>query len=174
MFKGKKTLIWQLKEELRPFLKSRIFGRVVQTSIEQLDKCQQLEKSIDEVLSRKFQKGSLTYQKFAVVSKDVEAIIIKNMSEMIESMRVINDEEYTRLLNYKNDDIPDNILTPRLELYQDNIAKVKEQKNQNEGLLYKLDELLLELTAADVDTVSECKVYEEIDALIKQIDYYEK
>lgn len=174
MFKKKKTPTQQLQEKLRPFLKSRIFGRVAQSSIEQLDKCQRLEKDIEEVLSHKFNKGSLTYQKFAAISQNVEDALIKNMSGMIECMSVINDEEYTRLLNYKNDDILDNIQIPRLELYQNSIAKVKEQKNQNESLLYKLDELLLELTAAEVEAASKCKVYEEIDILIKQLDYYEK
>ena len=91
---------------------------------------------------------------------------------MMNRMRIIDDEEYTKLLNYKNDDIPDDIQIQRLELYKKNIAAVKEQRNQNEGLLYKMDELLLELTASEIVDASKCKAYAEIDTLIKQIQYY--
>ena len=124
-------------------------------------------------MQRKFNKGSLTYQKFAAISESARAAIFSNMAGMLNRMRVIDDAEYSKLLNYKNDDIPDDIQIQRLELYNKNIEAVKEQRNQNEKLLFKLDELMLELAASEITDTSQIKAYAEIDTLIKQIQYYQ-
>lgn len=169
---GSQMSIDEIRSEMRHYLNTRLFGQVAQSSMNQLDKCQELEKNVEEILNRKFDKGSLTYQKFSAISQTVKNTILSNMVGMMNRMRIIDDEEYTKLLNYKNDDIPDDIQIQRLELYKKNIAAVKEQRNQNEGLLYKMDELLLELTASEIVDASKCKAYAEIDTLIKQIQYY--
>lgn len=170
---GTTMSIEDMKKEMNKFVDSVLFGKIALDSIEQLNKCQDLRVSVDEILGRKFDVGSLTYQKFYAIADSAQSTIITNMIGMVNRMRVIDDNEYKKLLNYKQDDIPDDIQIPRLELYRKNIDAVKEQKNQNEGLIYKLDELLLELTASEIVDATKCKSYMEIDSLIKQIQYYQ-
>ena len=162
-----------IREELQQYLGTKLFGQVASSSMDQLAKCESLQKEIEEILQRKFNKGSLTYQKFAAISESAKAAIFSNMAGMLNRMRVIDDAEYSKLLNYKNDDIPDDIQIQRLELYNKNIEAVKEQRNQNEKLLFKLDELMLELAASEITDTSQVKAYAEIDTLIKQIQYYQ-
>ena len=95
------------------------------------------------------------------------------MVNMLNRMKVIDDGVYARLQNYKHDDIPDDIQIQQLELYNKNIAAVKEKRNQNEGLIYKLDELRIELAASEAVDAAGIKAYAEIDTLIKQIEYYQ-
>ena len=128
---------------------------------------------VDEVLDRKFEKGSLTYQKFDSIAKAAQDTILANMVNMLNRMKVIDDGVYARLQNYKHDDIPDDIQIQQLELYNKNIAAVKEKRNQNEGLIYKLDELRIELAASEAVDAAGIKAYAEIDTLIKQIEYYQ-
>lgn len=170
---GTTMTISDMKKEMAKFESTVIFGKIARESVEQLDRCEELRVSVDEILGRKFDIGSLTYQKFHSIAESAQSAIISNMVAMINRMRVIDDNDYKKILNYKNDDIPDELQLPRLELYRKNIDAVKEQRNQNEGLLYKIDELLLELTASEIVDASKCKAYQEIDSLIKQIQYYE-
>lgn len=165
--------IESIRTEMQRYLESRIFGKIARASLEQLDKCEEMQTGVREVLNRKFDRGSLTYQKFDAIAKTACSTVLANMANMLNRMRVIDDGEYARLQNYQNDDIPDDIQIQRLELYNKNIEAVKEQRNRNEGLVYKLDELRLELAASEVVDTESVKAYSEIDTLIRQIGYYQ-
>lgn len=162
-----------IRVELSQYRDSTLFGQVAQSSLEQLTKCEGLLQEIEEILKRKFDAGSITYQKFHSIAVTAKNAILTNMAGMLNRMRVIDDKEYRKLQNYQNDDIPDDIQLPRLELYNKNIEAVKEQRNQNEKLLYKMDELMLELAASEITDTSQVKAYSEIDTLINQIQYYQ-
>ena len=139
-----------IRQEMKHYLGSGVFGQVARASLDELDKCEKMQAGVDEVLDRKFEKGSLTYQKFDSIAKAAQDTILANM---------VN--------------IPDDIQIQQLELYNKNIAAVKEKRNQNEGLIYKLDELRIELAASEAVDAAGIKAYAEIDTLIKQIEYYQ-
>ena len=162
-----------IRQEMKHYLGSGVFGQVARASLDELDKCEKMQAGVDEVLDRKFEKGSLTYQKFDSIAKAAQDTILANMVNMLNRMKVIDDGVYARLQNYKHDDIPDDIQIQQLELYNKNIAAVKEKRNQNEGLIYKLDELRIELAASEAVDEAGIKAYAEIDTLIKQIEYYQ-
>ncbi len=162
-----------IRQEMKHYLGSGVFGQVARASLDELDKCEKMQAGVDEVLDRKFEKGSLTYQKFDSIAKAAQDTILANMVNMLNRMKVIDDGVYARLQNYKHDDIPDDIQIQQLELYNKNIAAVKEKRNQNEGLIYKLDELRIELAASEAVDAAGIKAYTEIDTLIKQIEYYQ-
>ena len=162
-----------IRQEMKHYLGSGVFGQVARASLDELDKCEKMQAGVDEVLDRKFEKGSLTYQKFDSIAKAAQDTILANMVNMLNRMKVIDDGVYARLQNYKHDDIPDDIQIQQLELYNKNIAAVKEKRNQNEGLIYKLDELRIELAASEAADAAGIKAYAEIDTLIKQIEYYQ-
>ena len=162
-----------IRQEMKHYLGSGVFGQVARASLDELDKCEKMQAGVDEVLDRKFEKGSLTYQKFDSIAKAAQDTILANMVNMLNRMKVIDDGVYARLQNYKHDDIPDDIQIQQLELYNKNIAAVKEKRNQNEGLIYKLDELRIELAASEAEDAAGIKAYAEIDTLIKQIEYYQ-
>ena len=162
-----------IRQEMKHYLGSGVFGQVARASLDELDKCEKMQAGVDEVLDRKFEKGSLTYQKFDSIAKAAQDTILANMVNMLNRMKVFDDGVYARLQNYKHDDIPDDIQIQQLELYNKNIAAVKEKRNQNEGLIYKLDELRIELAASEAVDAAGIKAYAEIDTLIKQIEYYQ-
>ena len=162
-----------IRQEMKHYLGSGVFGQVARASLDELDKCEKMQAGVDEVLDRKFEKGSLTYQKFDSIAKAAQDTILANMVNMLNRMKVIDDGVYARLQNYKHDDIPDDIQIQQLELYNKNIAAVKEKRNQNEGLIYKLDELRIELAASEAVDAAGITAYAEIDTLIKQIEYYQ-
>ena len=163
----------EIRQELQHYLGSGLFGQVARSSLDQLDKWEKMQAGVNEILNRKFDKGSLTYQRFDTIAGSAQNTVMANMVNMLNRMRVIDDGVYARLLNYKHDDIPDDIQIQQLELYNKNIAAVKEQRNQNERLIYKLDELRLELAASESVDAAGIKAYAEIDTLIKQIEYYQ-
>ena len=53
-----------IRQEMKHYLGSGVFGQVARASLDELDKCEKMQAGVDEVLDRKFEKGSLTYQKF--------------------------------------------------------------------------------------------------------------
>lgn len=119
-----------IRQEMKHYLGSGVFGQVARASLDELDKCEKMQAGVDEVLDRKFEKGSLTYQKFDSIAKAAQDTILANMVNMLNRMKVIDDGVYARLQNYKHDDIPDDIQIQQLELYNKNIAASRKKRNQ--------------------------------------------
>ena len=112
----------EIRQELQHYLGSGLFGQVARSSLDQLDKCEKMQAGVNEILNRKFDKGSLTYQRFDTIAGSAQNTVMANMVNMLNRMRVIDDGVYARLLNYKHDDIPDDIQIQQLELYNKGAA----------------------------------------------------
>ena len=71
-----------IRQEMKHYLGSGVFGQVARASLDELDKCEKMQAGVDEVLDRKFEKGSLTYQKFDSIAKAAQDTILANMVNM--------------------------------------------------------------------------------------------
>lgn len=162
----------KLQQELRHYLGNCVFGQVARSCLDELDKCEKLQKGIEDVLARKFDKGSLTYQKYETSVSSAQNAILDNIVDMLGRMQLVDATAYSRLQNYKHDDIPDDVQLKQLDQYNRNIETVKDMRNRNEEIICKLNELSLELAASVAEDSTGSKTCEEIDTLIRQLDFY--
>lgn len=163
------------KEILGSHGDSKYFGSIAKTASQQLDRIFKSQKKLSDLLDRKFTKGTMSYGKFYDIVRSAEDSAIKNVVVMANRMSIFDDQEYTRLQHYKEDDIPDDIQEEQLKLYQENFEAVKSAVALNEKLLLKLDALAIELSSSEFSETREMnsEILTEIEKLIDETKYYQ-
>jgi len=126
------------------------------------------------MIGRKFEKGSLSWDKFYGITKNAEDLVIKNVVFMANRMAVFDAGEYKRLQHYREDDIPDDVQIKQLNLYNSNLQQIKDTIILNENILLKLDTLAMELSTMEASAVqnSNSETLDEIEELTNQTKYY--
>ena len=92
---------------------------------------------------------------------------------MTNRMKFFDEEEYARLENYRNDNIPDDIQEKQIALYKENQAKIEGAIAVKENLILKMDTLSMELAKISNSSDSDMEVMlGEIEELTKEVKYY--
>lgn len=166
-------------EKARNILKSyqsgRYFGSTARTAIGQLDRICKCRQRLSGILERRFEKGTMSWDKFDSVAAMAESSAIQNVVAMANRMQLFDEKEYARLQHYREDDIPDDIQEEQLKLYRKNFDDVRSTITLNEKLLLKLDALAMELSSSDSGENAELNsdLVNEIEKLIDETKYYQ-
>ena len=165
----------EAKQILIEYRKVKFFGNFAKTAEEQLERTERAKTRLEGMIERKFQKGSLSWDKFYGITQNAEDLVIKNIVFMANRMAVFDESEYKRLQHYKEDEIPDDIQVEQLKLYDNNLSQIKEAISLNERILLKLDTLAMELSTMEASAVKDVntETLEEIEQLAKQTKYYQ-
>lgn len=163
------------KEILREHCSGRYFGSMARTASEQLDRIFKCRRRLSGILGRRFERGTISFQKFESIAAAAESSAIQNVVAMANRMQLFDEKEYTRLQHYREDDIPDDIQEEQLRLYQKNFEDVKSTIALNEKLLLKLDALAMELSSSDSSKNEDLNsgLLIEIGKLIDETKYYQ-
>ena len=165
----------EAKDILRSHCEGKYFGSLARTASEQLDRIFQCRQRLSSILSQKFTRGTMSFDKFDSVGAAAESSAIKNVVAMANRMRLFDEKEYARLQHYREDDIPDDIQEEQLHLYQKNFDDVRSTIAHNEKILLKLDALTMEIASSssgeDADANNE--LIGEIERLIDETKYYQ-
>ena len=162
-------------EILKEYQDEKFFGNTARTAMEQLERTKRSRKRLEDMLERKFTRGSLSWEKFSGITRSAEVSIVKNVVLMANRMSIFDEKEYERLLHYKEDDIPDDIQVEQLKLYEKNLSNIKDSVALNEKILLKLDTLAMELSELEDSAVQSAntETLEEIEKLVSQTKYYQ-
>ncbi len=162
------------KRVLRQYHDGRYFGQTARTVSEQMDRIVKCGRRLSDVLGQKFEKGTLSWEKFNSVVEAAENSAIQNAVTMAGRMQMFDEKEYLRLQHYKQDNIPDDIQEEQIRLYQRNLDNIRSAITLNERLLLKLDTLALEISGSRSGTAEEenRNLLGEIEQLTKEIKYY--
>lgn len=163
----------ELYNVLGEYTKGKYFGPIARTVMDQI---QRLNNSCDrtkDAIAKKFDKSSMSYEKYYSVVDLAEKTANQNIVAMTNRMKFFDENEYARLENYRNDNIPDDIQEKQIALYKENQAKLEQAIAVNENMILKLDTLSMELskiTDASDNTMN--LTLDEIEELTKQVKYY--
>lgn len=162
------------KRVLRQYHDGKYFGQTARTVSEQMDRIVKCGKRLSGVLEQKFEKGTMSWEKFNSVVESAENSAIQNAVTMANRMQMFDEREYSRLQHYRQDDIPDDIQEEQIRLYQKNLDNIRSAITLNERLLLKLDTLALEVSGSSTGTAEgENQILlGEIEQLTKEIKYY--
>lgn len=163
----------ELQNVLRNYTNGKYFGKIAKTVMEQLERLNTSCERTKEAITKRFDKASLSYEKYYSIVDVAEKTANQNVVAMTNRMKFFDEEEYARLENYRNDNIPDDIQEKQIALYKENQAKIEGAIAVNENLILKMDTLSMEL--AKISNSSEADMEAmlgEIEELTKEVKYY--
>lgn len=163
----------ELQNVLSSYTNGKYFGKIAKTVMEQLERLNTSCERTKEAINKRFDRSSLSYEKYYSIVDVAEKTANQNVVAMTNRMKFFDEEEYARLENYRNDNIPDDIQEKQIALYKENQAKIEGAIAVNENLILKMDTLSMELakisnsSEADMETM-----LGEIEELTKEVKYY--
>lgn len=163
----------ELYKVLEDYTKGKYFGPIARTVMDQIERLNNSCHRAKEAIARKFDKSSMSYEKYFGVVDVAESTANQNIVAMTNRMKFFDEKEYERLENYRNDNIPDDIQEKQITLYKENQAKLEQAIAVNENMILKLDTLSMELSnSTDANDESMNTTLDEIEELTKQVKYY--
>ncbi|MGL4345438.1 MAG: hypothetical protein ACRCTE_09590 [Cellulosilyticaceae bacterium] len=144
-----------------------------------LEQIQRLEKKIamvNELLLQKFDPMEMSYIKFEEVLTNFKNVFYLNIKSMINKMSIFDQKEYDYIhKSLGNKTISKEFIQTKLNIYNEYIAFIKEAIKDNEAILLKLDQLLLELSklnSLEDGELESMRAMSELEELIHKIKFY--
>ena len=152
------------------------FERNIDLLLDQIERLQNKNKTIRDILLQIFNASEISYQKFDAVIAEVENIFFKNIRSIINKLNAFDEDDYNFIKKQRNSGaFSEEIMEEKFNVYNEYIRFVKEATEDNEQILLKLDKLLLEISGLNCIESGELEQMAgmiEIDNLIKQAKYY--
>ncbi len=156
------------KSTAKPYI-----GDLAKTALEQAIRLEKLSRQFHSILTLKFSKGTLSYHKYENAIAFAEDTLLKNQARILSAIDLFDPEEYRRLLDYQNDNLPDEPQIEQLNLYNKNQKHIKQAIADTETLLAKLYTLLLTINDSLFQESEESnQLITEIETLAKELDFY--
>ena len=157
-----------------------VFDEDIETGCEQIARMQDKDKALESILNQFFIPEEITYTRFSNAITSVKALFYNNVKKMINRMIIFDYKDYKKISEKRNDRLETGGAVPaaldqQLIIYNEHIDYVRELIEMNEGILTKLDALLLEISKLDdLDGkgLESIAAVQEINDLIAQTRYY--
>ena len=168
------TDLSQARAALHSFHGGRFFGRIADTSVEQLDRLGRTMERAERAIGMKFEQGSMTYDRYHSVVQAARDASLANCIALANRMQLFDESEYAKLQHYREDDIPDDIQEKQLALYKKNMDLIQSSVAANEHLILALDTMSVELTDPQNtdDDGDNAQILDEIAKLTEQVKLY--
>ena len=160
-----------LASVLSEYTKGKYFGPIARTVMGQLERLNVSCSRCKEAISKKFDMQSMSYEKYYSIVDVAQTSANQNVVAMTNRMKFFDEDEYARLENYRNDNIPDDIQERQIALYKENQAKIEQAIAVNENLILKIDTLTMELAKAGGEKNMD-SMLAEIEELTKEVKFY--
>lgn len=153
----------------------RIFEKDITTILEQIEMFQKKREAIKEVLLQKFDSTEMSYSKFDGVISDLENVFYLNIKSIINKLNAFDERDYNRIKKDGEKKFSNEFIQTKMRIYGEYITFVKNATEDNEQIILKLDEILLELSkfsSLEEGKIEEMSAMKEIDDLINKIKLY--
>lgn len=161
----------QARAVLASYHGGKYFGRIADTTNDQLMRLERTMQRAKGALGTKFSQGSMSYDRYDATVQAAQEAALANVIAMANRMQIFDEKDYARLKNYKNDDIPDEIQEKQIALYEDNMKQLEAAVAANEELILALDTMSLELAKPGEEKQTD-PLLEEIHRLTEQVKLY--
>ncbi len=163
-------------DELNTHRELKTFKKTVDLMLDQIERLQNKNKIIRDILLQIFSASEMSYKKFDGVISEVEKIFFMNIRSILNKMNAFDEEDYNFIRKKRESgDFSEQFMDEKSRVYNEYISFVKAAAENNEQILLKLDKLLLEIS--DINCVKSGQIEKmpgmiEIDNLIKQTTNY--
>jgi len=163
-------------EKLNTHRELKTFKKTVDLLLNQIERLQNKNKIIRDILLQIFSASEMSYTKFEAVIAEVEKIFFMNIRSILNKMNAFDEDDYNFIRKKRESgDFSEQFMEEKIEVYNEYITFVKASTEDNEQILLKLDKLLLEisgLNSVESGQIEEMPGMIEIDNLIKQTTNY--
>jgi hypothetical protein len=139
----------------------------------QIKRFQKKKATINNILLDKFGIEGLSYRSFTSVLDEVEPVVCSNIKSILNKISAFDEEEYRDLVF--NGQHSDPLTNEKVRIFNEYISFVDQAARNNEGIILKLDQMLLEVSrynTLDGEAVEQLPAIREMDALIKNAELY--
>lgn len=154
----------------------KTFEVTVDLLIDQIERLQKKNKTIQDIILQIFSASEISYQKFDAVIAEVQKIFFMNIRSILNKLNAFDEEDYNFIRKkYEAGAISQKFMEEKFKVYDEYIKFVKAATEDNEQILLKLDKLLLEISGLNSIESGQLELMPgmiEIDNLIKQAKYY--
>jgi len=163
-------------EELDARRELKTFEKPVDLLLNQIERLQNKNKIIRDILLQIFSASEMSYKKFDGVIAEVEKIFFMNIRSILNKMNAFDEDDYNFIRKkHESDDFSEKFMEEKIKVYNEYITFVKTATEDNEEILLKLDKLLLEisgLNSVESGELEQMAGMRAIDDLIKQAKEY--
>ncbi len=154
----------------------KTFVKDITTILEQIERFQKKQATIKDILLQKFKSTEMSYAKFAGAILDLENVFYLNIKSILNKLNAFDEEEYNRIWKDKaKKKFSTELMQTKLSIYQEYITFVKDAAEDNEQIILKLDQLLLEiskLSSLEDGEIENMNAMKAIDELINRTKLY--
>ena len=163
-------------EILENYKNAKVLGGIAKSTLSQFNRLKNVESNYEKLISQRFEKQSLSYNKFIGVIQNASIVLKRGYVKIANKMIIFDEREYLYLKedDYMYDDIPDNIQREKFQVYNQNLQTMKAILEKNEVVLLGINKLMTEISDTDMSDNSMNDTAEEIKTLLKQVEYYKK
>ena len=170
----------QICEVMRPYESDPVLGERASGVIQTLSSLRRREHMFAAEVEGAFQRGSLSYDKFALPAQAAFESIRRNAALMGNRIQAFDTAGYLRLFkSVQRDALGEehagaSTRAERLRIYQEMLASIDTIQETNDGLLFELDKLITELgnVSQAGGTAESDSILSEIHRLVEEAKYY--
>lgn len=174
------TTVIESKEDymiaIRKYAAKKTFTQSIFFMIKQIERLEKKKVTIEDVLLQKFNVEELSYGKFSGVLQQIEALFYLNLKSILNKLSVFDQEEYDQMSSsHKKIKFSSRVVMEKKRIYEEYITFIENGIEDNEQILLKLDQLLLELSkfnSLEAGEIEEMPAMQEIDELISKAKFY--
>jgi len=168
-----------IKKVLNRYTHAIVVGKRAQAGLDALDNCERKVSAFRAVLDKKFQPGSMSWDKFAVAADMTQDAILRNSASLANRMQVFDRSGYQkerghRSSTWRRNEVSNPESEEKQRVLQEGLDQMDALIASNDKLLVELDKLTIELgklTDAESNADGE-RIVEEIRTLIDETKYY--
>ena len=170
----------EVKRALAGYEKTSVVGPIAKQGISELESAKRKRDDLYETLGKKFQQGSLTWQRFAEVVDAATGAVVHNSSLLARRIQSFDVEDYNKNARnsitglFNRSTIPNDLRVEKRRVYEANLDDMRDIIAANERLLLELDKFTFELGQLESAENAEQndRLLEEVNTLVEQTQYY--
>ena len=163
-------------DALKYSFSKKTFKNDITYILEQIERLQNKNETIKDILLQKFNSTELSYQKFEGTIKAIEDVFFINIRSVLNKLNAFDEEEYCRIHESSDKEgFSTELRQTKISIYNEYISFVKDAIQDNEQIILKLDKLLLELSKLNTlesGEIENMDAMKEIDDLINKTKFY--
>ena len=145
--------------------------------IGQINRMSKKVEKLKEIIDVRFHKGDITYIKINDNIKEIDSIFYFNIAQIIHKLEAFDEDEFLKGLNNDVDRINKRLEDKRNKIYQSYKSDIEKGILDNEEILIKLDELIIEFSRLITEETTSGKrgvsrAIQKVNELIEIGKYY--
>lgn len=156
-------------EALESYRYKQALSEQIDFAVGQIHRLKRKKESLDAVLFQNYKENVDDIDGLKRVVDDTNSLLFENVKKILSRMSIFDDQEYMRLRNTMSQS---QVLSSRIQIYNQHISYIKALLDQNESILLEFDNLLIEVSKLgeqrDEESEEELSSLRDIVTALKQ------